>query len=698
MSNIVKKIKSDKQTCLEKIKNTLSGYEERTVKDNGEIISNWIETDYFLVNDKWDISWLENINNFDHCKSFDRHKNLPYIDFSYADNKGFKLEIKYITYMMIFTEQWSLYTAYSKRADFKRIIKFINKYYSNENSFLKLNITKAKRKWIHWFQTHTNLKLMYNKESKETGEVKSYLSAHAKFFDNICNKKLMNWLDDRAEWKKDQWDIRNLEKDYNIAHNNTNSHFKVNFSKIINENFKEILKKYLKQRLINRATAWSTARSFVGRLVLFFNFLHGKYPSWETFKDLSREDILGYYDRLNKYIKNYEGRREIKPDSYMYHVISKIETFLSDLQRYEYEGRPIKAIERLIYPEDKPKVKKKSLEERVKEIPDTVLEQLFNHFDDLHEEVQPVVLLLLKTGLRVSDALSLKQDCLIKEDGEYYIQSDIKKTKNENHVIPIDNELADMVAVLIHQSKQKSNNYNNPNNYIFCRYKGNRRGLPYPQHWIYQELNILAREKNITDEKGEIFHFSNHMFRHTYAMKMLNEGEGDLFTVSQLMAHSSPKMTMTYARKKDNKKREVYEKAYKNGAFYFNKDKELVEDEEIDGELLDAMWVNAKLKAVDTPYGACVQTKSGNCDLATEPPCLTRNGGEPCSNLLVTSRDVPKYEMQIQSKKEWIKKGEEHNRDDWIEKNKKVLNLCKKIYNKIKDGNIICGRKEHLSS
>ncbi|WP_390873664.1 site-specific integrase [Bacillus inaquosorum] len=86
----------------------------------------------------------------------------------------------------------------------------------------------------------------------------------------------------------------------------------------------------------------------------------------------------------------------------------------------------------LIFPEDKPREKKKAYDQ-VDYIPDFVLEQLFREIDYLHKEIQPIVWIAFKTGLRISDVLTLKHDCLVKLNGKYQIVTDIQKTYVNGH-------------------------------------------------------------------------------------------------------------------------------------------------------------------------------------------------------------------------------------------------------------------------
>ena len=217
----------------------------------------------------------------------------------------------------------------------------------------------------------------------------------------------------------------------------------------------------------------------------------------------------------------------------------------------------------LLFPEDKPKLKKKSIDQ-IDYIPDYVLEQLFMHIDDLHKEVVPVVWVAYKTGLRISDVLGLTSNCLERINGKYSIVTDIEKTYVQGHRIPIDEELANILAILIHKSKENSNQGNNPEGFIFVRYRGSRKGNPYFQKWIQRELNKLAKQKNIVDENGKLFHFKLHQFRHTYAVKMLNSG-ADILTVQELLAHASPEMTLRYAKLLDDTKRKAFESVFSKG-------------------------------------------------------------------------------------------------------------------------------------
>ena len=69
------------------------------------------------------------------------------------------------------------------------------------------------------------------------------------------------------------------------------------------------------------------------------------------------------------------------------------------------------------FPKTDPNVKKKPYDQ-IDYIPEYVLEQLFANLNHLHPEVQPLVWIAFKTGLRISDVLGLTQDCLLRINGK----------------------------------------------------------------------------------------------------------------------------------------------------------------------------------------------------------------------------------------------------------------------------------------
>jgi integrase len=677
----------------DKITTTLSSYIEKRVADDGSVSYREVKTKYFLENNKWDIDFLETIPQFRNQVKDYKYNNRT-ISFSF-NNSNINKEIKFIVYSKLFSDKWGVISLLMTQKNFiRRLATFINENYSNLNSILDLGLHKVKLEWTDWLNSK-NIKTV--KTIKYAGREFQNKTSISNFLELIY-KTLLELTDEREEWLKDSWDVRNLEQ-YGITYNKSQTQYFIHFTNINNIRIRKEVKKYIKKRLIaNHKFSWSTVMNYMKCLPNFINYICDLEPTWNDLKGLERHHIEKYLEYLNIYsIKNLTNKNT-NFQSYITSSLLIIKKFLSDIQAKEYSIAPIKDVRILIFPSDKPLIKKKPYDQ-IDYIPDTVLEQLFDKINNLHKEVIPVVWTMYKTGLRISDVLGLKQDCLIKLNNRFWIEADIEKTYVHGHRIPIDTELANILAVLIKNSKENSNQDNNPENYIFVRYRGNRKGKPYSRSWIQDCLNLLAMNYNITDELGNIYHFKNHGFRHTYGIKMLNGG-ADILTVQDLLAHASPEMTIKYARLLDDTKRRVFDNAIKQGVFHFDYNAKLKEENnvEISTDILNMLWTNHKLNAIDTPYGTCLQRTKGKCTFALQPPCLTCNTGKPCKDLCigVFEGDIHKYQILINSTESLIDTAKAYDRKDMIKENEELLVQFKEIHSTISEGNIIYGRLDRL--
>lgn len=465
-----KKIRVIEQGFNEDLKIVLSTFPEKTIYKDDSVTVVQVNNPYLLVNDKWNIHFIGEIKQFKELVSNYSYANKN-IYFRFT-SPTINSEVKYVYYQQLFNDLWtisSIFNAY--QFPLNKMAEFLNKKYSELTSLLDLDIDKVEREYLFWLNenevtTHRLRQKIIQKDSVEKTPVAGILR-------RIYNM-LFQHTDNREEFEKDKWDVRVLHDKYGVEYNKSKSQYNLNFSKF-DKDIREQIKKYIKQRLLSKNKfSWCTAQNYLTFLPMFFTFVFSLEPTWTDLKALNRTHIVKYID-LYKYAKNNLKRRNSKPEQYVNLSLIKLQKYLEDIQRYEYEMAPEIPVQRLIFPDDKPKIRKKSIDQ-IDYIPDYVLEQLFNHINDLHKDFQPVVWIAFKTGLRISDVLGLTFDCLVKLNGQYYIETDIEKTYVKGHRIPIDDELADIVAVMIDISKELSNQDNNPEGYIFVRYRGQRKG------------------------------------------------------------------------------------------------------------------------------------------------------------------------------------------------------------------------------
>ncbi|MFF2177391.1 tyrosine-type recombinase/integrase [Lysinibacillus sp. NPDC058147] len=691
----IKNVQVEEIGFYEGLQRELSTYPEKTIQEDSSVSIEQVKNPYFLVNNKWNINVIGEIKQFGEIVA-NYNFSSKNIHFQFT-NPSINLEVKYVYFQQLFNDLWTMKNIFTAQNRLRRLTEFLNEQYPKLSSLLDLDIDRAEQKYILWLNGKgVNTQRLVKKEFQKDSITKTDLVT----FLRTTYTMLLQYTDYREEWEKDRWNVRILHDKFGIDYNKSNSSYYIDFSNI-NQSIREQVKKYIKQRLISKNNfSWGTAQNYLKYLPKFFTFIFSIEPTWKDLKGLKRTHIVKYIEYLHKYAKNSLKRRNSQPENYVSRSLSILQKFLEDIQRYEYELAPKTHVRLLIFPEDKPKSRKKSIDQ-IDYIPDFVLEQLFTHINDLHKDVPPVVWVAFKTGLRISDVLGLTTDCLVKLNDQYSIETDIEKTYVKGHRIPIDDKLAEILAVLIDKSKELSNQDNNPEGYIFVRYRGIRKGKPFSQHWISEQLNNLAKQKNITDENGILFHFRSHQFRHTYGVKMLNGG-ADILTVQELLAHASPEMTLRYAKLLDNTKRKVFESVMKQGVFSFDLNGEVQEikaGEDIPTDILDALWQDHKLNAMDNPYGTCHARLNGNCPHMEAPPCLTCGDNQtPCTDLAVgfSELDQQKYELHIKTTMKAIEIAKQRGRADIAEKNEKNLQRYQNILNTLQEGNIIFGRQDRM--
>ncbi len=407
----------------QRIVDTLSSYTEKIVNDDRTVTYKIINDNYFLINDDWNISFIGNIEQF----------KSQYANFQYATknikfdvgNINMRREAKYIAYSKLFNEEWSLKTIVSLHLhSLKRVLRFINEKYPTLNSLLDLNIEKATFEWIDWLEKNS-IKTVKEKYYPRTDRTYQEKTVIANFLFSIYGW-LLKATDTRVEWSKDIWDARNLEK-YGVNYIESSCARYINFTKIKNHNVRTFVKKYFKQRFLSKNKfSFEGSLGYIKYLPNFINYVLELEPTWNDLKELERYHIEKYIEWLSIYTKQNLTRKNSNPEKYQRMTLTLIRKFLIDIQMKEYEIAPYKDARQLIFADDMPKLKKKPYD-RVDYVPDFVLEQLFSHIKYLKKDIQVIVWIMYKTGLRISDVLGLKQDCLVKLNGKYWIETDIKK-------------------------------------------------------------------------------------------------------------------------------------------------------------------------------------------------------------------------------------------------------------------------------
>ena len=133
-----------------------------------------------------------------------------------------------------------------------------------------------------------------------------------------------------------------------------------------------------------------------------------------------------------------------------------------------------------------------------------------------------------KLGARSIDTLTLRPDCLTRENGQDMIE--IYQVKTKRYKKPISKELAKLLQSSIEYTQEKFGD----TEYIFVNEKEPDRPMQYMA--IKTKVMSMIQEKQLKDDHGELFGFGTHMFRHYYGVK-LTEMHLDDWTIARLLGH-----------------------------------------------------------------------------------------------------------------------------------------------------------------
>ncbi|WP_240361739.1 tyrosine-type recombinase/integrase [Streptomyces sp. MBT27] len=242
-----------------------------------------------------------------------------------------------------------------------------------------------------------------------------------------------------------------------------------------------------------------------------------------------------------------------------------------------------------------------------------------------------ITLILVRCGLRVSDACTIRFDCLL-HDGQRapYLRYFNNKMSREA-AVPIDEEIE---AEIRSQQQRVLERWPDGNPHLFPRLKGNAGGNHHFSPDTYRQmLKRWLTQCDVRDENGLPVHLTPHQWRHTFATRLINR-DVPQEVVRVLLDHDSHQMTAHYARITDQTVRRRWEAATKVN----------IQGERValgpDGPLAQAEWAK-------TRYGIATQTlPNGYCGLPVQKTCPHANACLTCPVFVTGPEFLPELQAQ----------------------------------------------------
>jgi len=268
-----------------------------------------------------------------------------------------------------------------------------------------------------------------------------------------------------------------------------------------------------------------------------------------------------------------------------------------------------------------------------------------------------VTLILIRCGLRVTDALRLAHDCVVTDaEGAPYLRYFNHKMKRQA-LVPIDEELHQLIG---EQQGRVTSDLDGPVTVLFPRPTKNPDGRePISSNSYRGALYRWLQRCDVRDEHGQPAHLTPHQWRHTLGTRLINR-DVPQEVVRRLLDHDSPQMTAHYARLHDTTVRRHWEAARKvdiNGLVVL----------EPEARLADAAWAKQRL-------GRATQAlPNGFCGLPVQQTCPHANACLTCPMFITTNEFLPQHHSHRREVLQIITAAEAHGQARLAEMNQQVL-------------------------
>lgn len=437
----------------------------------------------------------------------------------------------------------------------------------------------------------------------------------------------------KQNFEDDVWYIKNFNIESGRI-NPTNPINKFDFSDFYTH--KEDAKLYIKYLIYNTYLAGETIAKRLYVLKDFFNYIGNK-----NINDLTRNDFLEYLNSLTGSNRNYDMKikhlRMYNQFLIQKGILSEYLLLSSDTKSTHYEYR-------------------------FSEVDDFVIEQIFLCFDEWEEYMKLLFLLIYCTGMRISEACSIKRKSLKEINKRYFLT--FYQVKMRKYV---DGEIPKFLYNLLISYEEKTNKYKNE--YLIlntkheqCKYSNTR-----------QYFKRIMIKYGIKNKDGSSYEFKAHDYRHTLAGKMLENNTPIQFIQEQLH-HNSIEMTKVYLEYTEEKKLNEIKKivnSFGEESPITLTDTTIFTDEELQAELM-----RKELNTQILPMGICNQPVIyGTCNSSNS--CLH------CNHFRTTRDFLNVHKNQLKEIQEALKIAEINNFEIRIPQYKKDIEALEKIINSL---------------
>ena len=397
--------------------------------------------------------------------------------------------------------------------------QFLSNRYPDMHSLLEQTeeeLVKDLKKWLMmngYSQTTKSYKKIYEKNTYKQSDIISYL------------RKVYQYLkppDDRPEREKDIWKLDMLGVE--LRKNPIKNIKTLNFSKIPQDVIRQEVKDAAFMEL--QTSAVGTVLAELVSLNRFCKYLDENEPEIVSLLEVERDIIEGYLIYLNTEANSRQSYR-----SDLFHL----KTMLDLVRRMSGKTELTNIFMQSDIPKEPEKLYRSYSDEEIIRFNGVIVE--------LDVQVARALILHQMLGTRISETLTLRQDCVEERNGKKVIKIGQVKSRRSYHK-PINDDVLAIINAAIAYTQEKV-----PDSpYLFAYEKDAKRPMTYAK--IQYQLMALVVDNDLRDEYGERYGVGTHLFRHTYGRK-LTEMHYEDTKIAKLLGHAN-NSSVKYYRKMSN--------------------------------------------------------------------------------------------------------------------------------------------------
>lgn len=267
-----------------------------------------------------------------------------------------------------------------------------------------------------------------------------------------------------------------------------------------------------------------------------------------------------------------------------------------------------------------------------------------------------IVIVLLRTGLRVTDVLRLPFDPITYDPaGAPYLDFHIHKLRKD-HRIPID---AVTEQTIRRQQAHARSRFPDGTPWLLPRLIRNPTGThPFTYATLRARLLRWAASCELIDEAGQTVPVTAHRFRHTLATQMINEGVPQ-HVIQRLYGHESAEMTAVYARLSDQTLRTTFDE-------WSSKRVDIHGRVVLHDPADEASWLKERLARAKQTL------PNGYCGRPLQQACPHPNACLTCEDFLTDGQFLDHHHDQLNRTRKLIAAGEASGNQRLVEMNQRV--------------------------